>query len=78
VAVIGEPDIILGEAISAFIVIKDGYSCQEKEIMQYCHENLPLYKMPKTIHFVLSLPKTDSGKIKKGELKKTFTCEVDQ
>lgn len=77
-AVIGETDTILGEAISAFIVVKDGYSCQEKEIMQYCHENLPLYKMPKTIHFVSSLPKTDSGKIKKGDLKKVFTCEVDQ
>ena len=65
-AVIGEPDTILGEAISAFIVIKDGYSCQEKEILQHCHENLPVYKMPKTIHFISSLPKTDSGKIKKG------------
>jgi len=38
--------------------------------LQFCHENLPLYKMPKDIHFVSSLPKTDSGKIKKAELKK--------
>ncbi|MCC7202314.1 MAG: acyl--CoA ligase [Nitrospirae bacterium] len=77
-AVIGEPDTILGEAISAFIVVKEGLSCQEKEILQYCHENLPVYKMPRTIHFVSSLPRTDSGKIKKGELKKVFTCEVNQ
>ncbi len=76
VAVIGEPDTILGEAIAAFIVIKDGFTCQEKEILQYCHENLPLYKMPRTIHFVSSLPRTDSGKIKKGELRKVFTCGV--
>ncbi len=72
-AVIGLPDPILGEAISAFIVIKDGCSCQEKEIMQHCYKNLPLYKMPKAIHFVSSLPKTDSGKIKKEELRKYLT-----
>lgn len=72
-AVIGQPDPILGEAISAFIVIRDGCSCQEKEIMQHCYKNLPVYKMPKTIHFVSSLPKTDSGKIKKEELRKHLT-----
>lgn len=75
-AVIGQPDPILGEVISAVMVVKGGYSCTEKDILHHCYQNLPLYKMPKTIHFVSSLPKTKSGKIKKEELKKTMTHGV--
>lgn len=69
-AVVGQPDNILGESICSFVILKDGQNCTVKDLMHFCHENLPLYKMPKVIHFVQSFPKTDSGKIKKEELKK--------
>lgn len=69
-AVVGKPDDFLGESICAFLILKDGHSCTSKELMHFCHENLPLYKMPKSIRFVSSFSKTESGKIKKEELKK--------
>lgn len=69
-AVVGQPDGILGESICSFVILKDGQSCTSRDLMHFCHENLPLYKMPKIIRFVQSFPKTDSGKIKKEELKK--------
>lgn len=69
-AVVGQPDDILGESICSFVILKDGQYCTCKDLMHFCHENLPIYKMPKVIRFVQSFPKTDSGKIKKEELKK--------
>lgn len=68
-AVVGMPDPILGESIRAFAVLKDEGSCGEREILALCRKNLPLYKMPKSVQFMASLPKTETGKIRKEELK---------
>lgn len=72
-AVVGMQDAILGEAIHAYVVMKEGCTCTEKELMRWCSENLPTYKVPKNFHFAESLPKTESGKIKKHELKKNYS-----
>lgn len=69
VAVLGIDDEILGEAIRACIVLKDGKTCSKKEIQAFCRKKLPAYKVPHHITFCEQLPKTSSGKIKKNELK---------
>jgi acyl-CoA synthetase (AMP-forming)/AMP-acid ligase II len=69
VAVLGVDDEILGEAIRACIVLKEGKPCSKKEIQSHCHKRLPAYKVPHQIIFCEQLPKTSSGKIKKSELK---------
>ncbi|MBI5586773.1 MAG: AMP-binding protein [Deltaproteobacteria bacterium] len=75
-AVVGKPDPMLGESICAFVVLKDGQACAENELMRLCGANLPPFKMPKKIYFVSSLPKTQSGKVMKEELKKLNPAEV--
>jgi acyl-CoA synthetase (AMP-forming)/AMP-acid ligase II len=69
VAVLGVDDEILGEAIRACMVLKEGKACTKKEIQAFCHKKLPAYKVPHQIVFCDQLPKTSSGKIKKNELK---------
>lgn len=69
-AVVGQSDPILGEAICAFVILKEGENCLEKELLHLCHEHLPIYKMPRKIHFTDTFPRTESGKIKKEELKR--------
>lgn len=69
VAVLGVDDEILGEAIRACIVLKEGKACNKKEIQAHCHKKLPVYKVPHQVIFCEQLPKTSSGKIKKNELK---------
>ena len=71
VAVVGVEDEILGEAIKACVVLKDGFSCTKRELLSHCHKNLPLYKVPQHIEFREELPKTSSGKIRKIDLKQT-------
>jgi acyl-CoA synthetase (AMP-forming)/AMP-acid ligase II len=69
VAVVGVKDEIMGEVIHAYVVLKENHQPDAKVISAYCRKNLPPYKIPKTIHFFASLPKTHSGKIKKHELR---------
>lgn len=67
-AVIGVPDEILGQAIKAFVVPEAGAALSEKELQKQCLAKLENFMVPKHIVTVPSLPKTDTGKIRKLEL----------
>jgi len=70
VAVIGLPDARLGEITAAIIEIKDGMTCTEDEINQFC-EGLPRYKRPKKIIFE-HVPRNPTGKIEKPVLRERY------
>ena len=67
-AAVGIPSEKSGECVKLFVVKKDS-SLKEKELMEYCRENLTAYKVPKEIEFRDSLPKSNVGKILRRELK---------
>ena len=71
-AVIGVPDEHWGEAVKAVVVLKEGYSTTQQEIIQFCKKHLTHYKAPKSVDFVDSLPKTGSGKIYKKGLRERY------
>ncbi len=68
VAVIGIADEVLGQAIKAFIVQREGFSLTEREVIRHCLGHLENFMAPKVVEFVIELPKTDTGKIKKTSL----------
>jgi len=71
-AVVGSPDLIRGTIVKAFIVLKPGFEPSEKlvrDIQAFVRKNTAPYKYPRAIEFVAELPKTLSGKIKRGELR---------
>jgi len=55
----------LGNALQAFVVCRKGFVASDIELLAYCREHLELYKVPATIHFRVSLPKTSLGKIQR-------------
>lgn len=67
-AVIGVPDDILGEAIKAFVVVEQGTSVSEKQIQRECQRRLESFMVPKYIVISESLPRTDTGKLRKAAL----------
>lgn len=71
-AVIGVPDELYGEEVAAFIVLKEGQSATETEIIDFCRVRLADYKCPKTVHFVTDIPKGPTGKLLKRELARLF------
>lgn len=73
VAVIGVPDARLGEATMAIIEIKEGMSCTEDEINEFCLK-LPRYKRPHHIVFE-DIPRNPTGKIEKPKLREKYCGE---
>ncbi|MEW6416554.1 MAG: AMP-binding protein [Nitrospirota bacterium] len=65
VAVISVRDKLRGEVPKAIIVSNDGIKLTEKEVVGFCKERLPHYKIPRLLEIRESLPKTGSGKIDK-------------
>lgn len=63
VCVAGVPHGYRGETIKAYIVLKDGVTMTEEEVIEYCKANLAKYKVPKIVEFREELPKTMVGKI---------------
>jgi long-chain acyl-CoA synthetase len=67
---IGIPDKTYGEEIKACIVIKQGEKLTEEEVINFCKERLPNFKVPKVIRFMDTLPKNLLGKLLRAELRK--------
>jgi long-chain acyl-CoA synthetase len=67
---IGIPHPKRGEAVKVFIVLKEGETSTQEEMIEYCGDKLAKYKWPTDIEFIAELPKTNVGKVLKRELRK--------
>jgi len=68
-AVIGVADDMRGEAVKAFVVLKEGFAIEPLEIKYFVKEHLANFKVPQTIEIRSMLPKNRTGKIDKELLK---------
>src|SRR5580698_6621203 len=70
VAIVGLPDEKWGETPHAFVVLRDGASATEPELIEFVRERLAHFKAPRAVTMVTELPKTATGKIQKFVLRK--------
>ena len=68
-AVVGHPDPLRGQAVWAYVVMKDGYEFDETKIRKYMSQNIASYKIPKRFIPMDALPKNATGKILKRALR---------
>jgi acyl-CoA synthetase (AMP-forming)/AMP-acid ligase II len=71
-AVIGIPDPVWVERVHAVVVLKADTIATEEELIAFCKKHLASYKAPKSIEFVVSLPKNPQGKILKREIRERY------
>ncbi|MFH1115029.1 MAG: long-chain-fatty-acid--CoA ligase [Pseudomonadota bacterium] len=76
-AVIGVPDELKGEVPKAYIILKQGETATEQEIIDYVKTRIAKFKAPRLVEFVESLPQGPSGKILKRELREQIKKEKD-
>jgi long-chain acyl-CoA synthetase len=71
-AVIGVPDERWGEAVKAVVVPVAGTSPTEAELIAYARQRLGGFKLPKSVDFAETLPRTPSGKLLKRTLREPY------
>lgn len=80
-AVVGVADELTGQAVAAFVSVKDGSDVNDalrKDLMLQVRKSIGPFAAPKAIYMVPDMPKTRSGKIMRRILRKILAGEEDQ
>jgi crotonobetaine/carnitine-CoA ligase len=67
-AVAPVPDAIRGEEVKAYVVLMPGEALSPQEVIEFCEENMAVFKVPRYLEFRDSLPKTPSERVQKQKL----------
>jgi len=76
VQVIGVPDLKYGEAVCAWIRLREGQTATAEEIRQYCDGQIARFKIPAYVHFTTEFPTTVTGKIQKFKMREISIAEL--
>ncbi|TAM65177.1 AMP-binding protein [Mycobacterium sp.] len=69
--VVGRPDPYRGESVVAYVSVREGFTIEPGELVQFCRDRLAAYKYPREIEIVDAIPKTVTGKILRRNLRET-------
>ncbi len=72
VAIIGVPDEKWGETVKALVVLGDGSSATERDLIDFCRDRLAHYKCPTSVEMRDVLDRTATGKLQKYKLRAPY------
>lgn len=76
VAVVGLPDPVWGEAVTAFVVRRVGAALDAEDLRAWSRDRIAAFKSPRRVHFVSALPRNASGKILRKALRQNEHAEA--
>ncbi len=77
VQVIGVPDLKYGEAVMAWIQLKEGEHLSEEEMREYCKGSIAYFKVPSYFKFTDEFPMTVTGKVRKVDMREISIKELN-
>lgn len=80
-AVVGIPDEVLGQKVVAMVELEGGHTASQElasDIIKSCLDVLGMYKLPREVVFMASIPRTPTGKILKKVLRKDYPEMTDK
>jgi long-chain acyl-CoA synthetase len=75
-AVVQFPDPYQGESVMAYVVLKPGQTATEQDIIDYCRGQIAVFKCPRKVVFRDALPKNNTGKVLRRELREEAKATV--
>ena len=72
VAVIGVPDEQVGRDVKALVVVRDGSTVTEAELIEHCRARMAHFKAPTSVEFRDALDRTATGKLQKYKLRQPY------
>lgn len=75
--VVGEPDPVYGEAVVAFVVLRQGRKATPRELREFARQRLADYKVPERILLLDELPKSPTGKVQRRALKEMLLAQSE-
>jgi long-chain acyl-CoA synthetase len=76
VGVVGQLDEVYGEAVTAFVVLRDGIQPDKAELTNFARKSLADYKVPQSFIFLDELPKSPTGKVHRRLLKERLLVKA--
>jgi len=71
--VVGQPDVERGQIVKAFVVLNQGFAADAaltRTLQEYVKSSVAPYKYPRAVEYVTSLPRTETGKLQRFELRR--------
>jgi acyl-CoA synthetase (AMP-forming)/AMP-acid ligase II len=69
----GVPHGTWGEEVEAAVVLREGESVSDADLLAFCKERMADFKRPKQIHITQAIPRTATGKIQRGVVAKAYS-----
>ena len=69
----GVPHGTWGEEVEAAVVLREGASVSDADLIAFCKERMADFKRPKQIHITQAIPRTATGKIQRGVVAKAYS-----
>jgi long-chain acyl-CoA synthetase len=67
--VVGLPDPYRGETVKAYVALREGFSAEPQELIEFCRARMAAYKYPREVEIVAVIPKTATGKVLRRNLR---------